>query len=69
MYPATPVYRRPDMKTDRLAAYAPRTRAVAETLGELQGPCLGCANCQGLCIALVEAMTLPEAVLSKGGRA
>ena len=57
------------MKTDRLAAYAPRTRAVADTLSEMQGPCLGCTDCQGLCIALVEAMTLPEAVLSKGAAA
>jgi len=57
------------MKTDRLAAYAPRTRAVAETLGDLHGPCLGCADCRGLCVALVEAVTLPEAVLSKGGQA
>jgi len=54
------------MKTERLAAYAPRTRAVAETLAELHGPCLGCKGCQGLCTALVEAMTLPDAVLSKG---
>ncbi|WP_172677013.1 hypothetical protein [Aestuariivita boseongensis] len=55
------------MKTERLAAYAPRTRAVAETIAELQGPCLGCKGCQGLCIALVEAMTLPDAILSRGG--
>ena len=54
------------MKTERLAAYAPRTRAVAEQVLDVQGPCLGCPGCQGLCIALVEAMTLPDAILSKG---
>ena len=54
------------MKTERLAAYAPRTRAVAEQVLDVQGPCLGCPGCKGLCIALVEAMTLPDAILSKG---
>lgn len=54
--------------TERLAAYAPRTRAVGEDVLSMHTPCLGCPGCKGLCIALVEAMTLPDAILSKGDR-
>ena len=54
------------MTIKRLAAHAPRTRAVANDLAELSSPCIGCKGCEGLCLALIEAMTLPEAILSKG---
>ncbi|MFY9211140.1 MAG: hypothetical protein WAO69_08440 [Aestuariivita sp.] len=53
------------MDTKRLAAHAPRTRALAQDLADLQGPCLGCPGCEGLCLALIEAVTLPDAILGK----
>ena len=55
-----------DMKIDRAAAFAPRTQALAEGISQLQGPCVGCVGCNGLCNALIEAILLPELILSKG---
>ena len=57
------------MKIDRKAGWAPRTATVAREMGELQGPCVGCRDCRGLCPALIEAMTLPEIVLGRGADA
>jgi len=53
------------MKTHQVAAFAPRTRAVANDLQIPDQPCLGCPGCKGLCLALIEAMTLPDAILAK----
>ncbi|WP_199525954.1 hypothetical protein [Rhodosalinus halophilus] len=57
------------MKIDRKAGWAPRTAAVAREMGDLEGPCVGCRDCRGLCPALIEAMTLPEIVLGRDARA
>lgn len=54
------------MKIDRFAAFAPRTRALASDLAILQGPCVGCTDCEGLCRDLIDALVLPDAVLKKG---
>ncbi len=54
------------MKIDRLAAFAPRTRALATDLALLKGPCVGCPGCDGLCRELIDMLVLPEAVLKKG---
>jgi hypothetical protein len=53
------------MKIERLAAFAPRTRALAEDLAEVHMTCLGCKDCQGLCMALAEAVNLPPAILKE----
>ena len=53
------------MKIERRAAFAPQTKALAAEMTTLNGPCLGCAGCDGLCAALVEAITLPRAVLKE----
>ncbi len=54
------------MKIDREIAFAPRTRALGRDVAALNEPCIGCDDCQGICAALIEAMTLPDAVLRKG---
>lgn len=63
-----PFTRQPEktMSIDRLAGFAPRTRALASDLAVLQGPCVGCTDCEGLCRELIEALVLPDVVLGKG---
>ena len=53
------------MKTERLIGYAPRTRAMGEQLVTVEGPCIGCSGCTGLCSALIEALSVPDVVLNK----
>ena len=40
-----------------------RTRRIAAEIPRLDGPCIACADCQGLCAELIEVIALPEAVL------
>ena len=53
------------MQIERHAGHAPRSEAVGEEIFALEGPCLGCRNCKGLCAALVQMMSLPDAVLNR----
>ena len=53
------------MKTDRMIGHAPRTRALGEDIVALGGPCIGCKGCTGLCAALIEALSVPDAVLKR----
>ena len=55
------------MTIEQAAGHAPRTTEVAREIGALHGPCMGCPGCEGLCLALVEVMTLPDVVLGRGG--
>ncbi len=55
------------MTTHRMAGHAPRVAAMAEDLGRI-GACIGCEDCRGLCAALIEALSLPGAVLGGQGR-
>lgn len=55
------------MDIERLAAFAPRTRELAEEMEELQGPCIGCEDCSGICHVLFDLIRLPDLVL-KGDR-
>lgn len=43
----------------------PRTAALAADLADLQGPCVGCSDCRGLCMALIEALVLPDLILTR----
>ncbi|MBP0484114.1 hypothetical protein [Sagittula salina] len=54
------------MDTKRVVGHAPRTRAVAEELIGIEGPCIGCKGCTGLCAALIEALSVPDVVLHRG---
>ncbi|WP_371037908.1 MULTISPECIES: hypothetical protein [unclassified Rhodosalinus] len=53
------------MEIERKAGAAPRTAALSKTLSAVQGPCVGCHNCRGLCAAMIEAMTVPDIVLGQ----
>lgn len=56
------------MQIERVAGFAPRAQALAGDVAQLNGPCIGCKNCQGICHVLLELMQIPELV-TKGGRA
>ena len=53
------------MQTRRDIAHAPRARALSHQIATLQGGCVGCPGCDGLCSALIEALTLPDHVLKE----
>lgn len=53
------------MNISRLVASAPRTNAIAIELSKLNGPCVGCTDCKGLCKELIDALVLPDVILSK----
>jgi hypothetical protein len=53
------------MNINRSKAETPRLNALSVEISQLNGPCVGCADCVGLCMALIDALTLPEVVLSK----
>lgn len=53
------------MDIERQIANAPRTAAVGVAVTELGGTCVGCSNCRGLCQALIEVMTFPDAILNR----
>jgi len=38
---------------------------LALQVSNLQGPCVGCQNCTGLCTALIDALTLPDVILNR----
>ncbi|KIN65339.1 hypothetical protein Z945_380 [Sulfitobacter noctilucae] len=51
------------MQAKRIVGHAPRTQALADDLDTLQGPCVGCAGCQGICQALFDAILVPDLIL------
>jgi formate hydrogenlyase subunit 6/NADH:ubiquinone oxidoreductase subunit I len=53
------------MQIRRDIAHAPRVRALGRTVAGLQGGCVGCQGCAGLCTALLEDLTLPDLVLKE----
>ncbi|PSL18696.1 hypothetical protein [Shimia abyssi] len=44
-----------------------QTSAIQRELAGMNGPCIGCLDCRGLCVALIDAITVPDAILSKPG--
>lgn len=50
------------MEVARITGHAPRTAAVGEAVARGLPQCIGCPGCRGLCTALIEVLTLPEAV-------
>ena len=53
------------MEIDRSKADTPRLRALSVEISGLQGPCVGCESCDGLCMALIDALVLPDVILTK----
>lgn len=53
------------MQISRTKSTAPKVQALASEVSGLQGPCVGCTNCVGLCEALIDALVLPDLILSR----
>lgn len=53
------------MFISRHIAEAPRTAALTSEISKLNGPCIGCTECDGLCKELIEALVVPNMILSK----
>lgn len=53
------------MKIRRHRIATPHMEHLALQVSTLQGPCVGCQNCTGLCTALIDALTLPEIILNR----
>ena len=52
------------MIIDRKIASAPRTEALAHNVAGLNGPCIGCEGCRGVCAAMIDAMLVPDIILA-----
>lgn len=53
------------MNINRNKAGTRHSQALASELEALRGPCVGCSKCTGLCEALIDALVLPDMILSK----
>lgn len=53
------------MQIDRTKPATPRVTALAGDISSLQGPCVGCTDCVGLCEVLIDTLVLPDLILTK----
>lgn len=53
------------MQISRTKAETPRIDALSQQLAGLMGPCVGCSDCDGLCMALIDALVIPDVILTK----
>jgi hypothetical protein len=53
------------MKIIRNRPQTPNVNELSMDLAQLNNPCVGCCDCVGLCDALIDALVLPDLVLSK----
>ncbi len=53
------------MQISQRVRHAPKTELLAEQLYEVRNSCIGCERCDGVCLALVEVLSLPEAIVPK----
>lgn len=53
------------MQINRSKAETPKLAALAGQVSALQGPCVGCSDCVGLCMALIDTLVLPDVILTK----
>ena len=51
------------MRIKREIGHAPRTEMLGQEAIVMQGPCVGCKDCVGLCQQLIDVMTIPQTVL------
>jgi len=49
----------------RDAIETPRGERLTKEIQAIKGACIGCPGCKGFCVALLEAMSVPEAVLKR----
>lgn len=52
------------MTITRSRAATERTEALGRHIAGMGVPCVGCENCRGLCHELIEAIVLPDIILS-----
>ena len=53
------------MQVGRKVGHAPLVTSMAKQIAELRSACVGCKDCRGICHALIETLSLPEAVLDE----
>lgn len=53
------------MNISRSKAETPRLNSLSAEISQLHGPCVGCSDCVGLCMALIDALVVPDVILSK----
>lgn len=53
------------MDIHREIAPTVNTTKVGRELADLTGPCVGCTTCRGVCLELIEALTLPDILLRR----
>ena len=53
------------MQINRSKAETPHVNSLSSEISDLQGPCVGCTDCVGLCLPLIEALVVPDIILSK----
>ncbi|MDE4132304.1 hypothetical protein PXK00_04230 [Phaeobacter sp. QD34_3] len=56
------------MDITRNQAETPNADRVSVQINGLKGPCVGCSDCVGMCRALIDALTVPDAILKKAPR-
>lgn len=54
------------MEVEQRIAHAPKSLAARRVINTEMRECIGCTQCHGLCAELIEALTLPDAILKKG---
>ncbi len=52
------------MNVTRSRGETTRCDALAGRIAVLNVPCVGCRDCRGLCAELIEALVLPDVILS-----
>ncbi len=56
------------MDITRSQADTPNADRLSVQINGLKGPCVGCSDCVGMCRALIDALTVPDAILKKAPR-
>lgn len=51
------------MQVQREVGHAPQTVAIAKEVYAMNGHCVGCTDCTGLCADLLDLMVFPDIVL------
>ena len=53
------------MQIDRSKPDTPRLHALSGQISTLQGPCVVCPDCVGLCKELIDTLVVPDLILTR----
>lgn len=53
------------MKIEREVGRDQNSALIAQQIEAISGPCIGCKDCQGLCVELIDAVLVPGLVIRK----